>query len=107
MKRVTYHPKLYLSESISFGDIAKIKSGLKRKPATTDVFLITRALNQVDQLDIFSSRYLPQKFFDKHPLYVFGITKTKDEAMSLVEKIVQESLEKRGDANILAYLIGE
>ncbi len=107
MKRVTYHPNLILGESIGFGDIAKIKSNLKKKPATTDVFLITRALNPEDQLDIFQSRYLPQKFYDKHPLYVFGIAKTKDEAISLIEKTMQECLEKRGDANILAYLIGE
>lgn len=107
MKRVTYHSQLYLGESVHYGDIAKIKSNLKKKPATTDVFLITRALNPEDQLDIFHSRYLPQKFYDKHPLYVFGITKTKDEALSIIEKMTRESLEKRGDANILAYLIGE
>lgn len=107
MKRVTYHSKLYLGESIGYGNLAKIKSDLKKKPATTDVFLITRALNPSDQLDIFNSRYLPQKFYDKHPLYVFGLTKTKEEAFCIIEQITQESLEKRGDANILAYLIGE
>ncbi len=107
MKRVTYHSNLYLSESINYGDIFKIKAKLKKTPATTDVFLITRALNTEDQLDIFHSRYLPQKFYDSHPLYVFGITKTKDEALQLVEKITQECIAKRGDADLIAYLIGE
>ncbi len=107
MKRVTYHSQLYLSDSISHGDLAKIKANLKKKPATTDIYLITKALCPSDQLDIFHSKFLPQKFYDKHPLYVFGLTKTKDEALSIIEKMTQESLEKRGDANILAYLIGE
>ncbi len=107
MKRVTYHFHLYLSDNISYADIFKIKAKLKKTPASTDVFLITRALNKEDQLDIFHSRYLPQKFYDNHPLYVYGIAKTQGDALALVERITQECITKRGDANLIAYLMGE
>lgn len=109
MKKITYRYQLYLSDSINYGDIFKIKRTLNTSPLRADVYLITRSINEEDQLDIFHSKYLPQKFYNRHDksLHVFGITKTKDEALSLVEKIAQECVEARGDANIIKYLIGE
>lgn len=109
MKKITYRYQLYLSDSINYGDIFKIKRTLNTSPLRADVYLITRSINEEDQLDIFHSKYLPQKFYNRHDksLHVFGITKTKDEALSLVEKIAQECVQARGDANIIKYLIGE
>lgn len=109
MKKITYRYQLYLSDSINYGDIFKIKLTLNTSPLRADVYLITRSINEEDQLDIFHSKYLPQKFYNRHDksLHVFGIAKTKDEALSLIEKIAQECVEARGDANIIKYLIGE
>ena len=109
MKRITYRYQLYLSDSINYGDIFKIKHNLNTSPLNADVYLITRSINENEQLDIFHSKYLPQKFYNKHdkPIHVFGITKTKEEALTIVEKIAQECLAARGDANIIKYLIGE
>ena len=96
MKRITYRYQLYLSDSINYGDIFKIKHNLNTSPLNADVYLITRSINENEQLDIFHSKYLPQKFYNKHdkPIHVFGITKTKEEALAII-------------ANIIKYLIGE
>ena len=109
MKKITYRYQLYLSDSINYGDIFKIKRKLDTSPLRADVYLITRSINENEQLDIFHSKYLPQKFYSMHDksLHVFGITKTKEEALFIVEKIAQECLDARGDVNIIKYLIGE
>lgn len=109
MKMITYQDQLYLSDSINYGDIFSLKRQLKAAPLKADVYLITRSVNEEEQLDIFHSKYLPQKFYNKHEksIHVFGISKTKDEAFSLVEKITRECVNTRGDANIINYLIGE
>lgn len=109
MKKITYRYQLYLSDSINYGDIFKIKRQLNTSPLRADVYLIARSINEEDQLDIFHSKYLPQKFYNRHDkaLHVVGISKTKDEALTIIEKIAQECLDARGDANIIKYLMGE
>lgn len=107
MKKLTYYPSLYLPDDIDYSEMVKIKTKLNRQPAKADVYLITRSLNETDQLDIFHSKYLPQKFYEEHPLYVYGLAKDKDAAISLVKKIVQECVAARGDANLIKYLTGE
>lgn len=109
MEKITYRYQLYLSDSINYGDIFRIKRTLNTSPLKADVYLITRSINADEQLDIFHSKYLPQKFYNRHnmSIHVFGITKTKEEALAIVEKIAQECVNTRGDANIIKYLIGE
>lgn len=107
MKKLIYHPKLYLGESLTYGDMVRIKAKLNIQPKKADVFLITRSMNEQDQLDIFHAKYLQQKFYDKHPVYVFGMAKDKEEAIEVIEKIMQECVTAQGDANLIAYLTGE
>ena len=108
MKKITYRYQLYLSDSINYGDIFRIKRNLSTSPLKADVYLIVRSINENEQLDIFHSKYLPQKFYNLHDksLHVVGLTKTKEEALSIVEKIAQDCINSRGDANIIKYLIG-
>ena len=104
MKKLVYHSKLYLGESLSYGDMVKIKAQFNIQPSKVDIFLITRSMNENDQLDIFHAKYLRQKYYEDHPVYVFGMAKTKEEAVALIEKLMQECLDARGDANLTAYL---
>lgn len=107
MKKLIYHSKLYLGESLTYGDMVKIKAQFNIQPKKADIFLITRSLNENDQLDIFHAKYLQQRFDNHRPVYVFGMAKSKEEAIALIEKIMQECVTARGDANITAYLTGE
>ena len=99
-----YHPKLYLGDSISEKKLDRIKKKLENKPLTTGVFLITMSRNSYDQLDIFSARLLVQRYYTKNPPYVVGIAGNYEEAVEMVEQLVQECLKARGDCALKEYL---
>lgn len=99
-----YHPKLYLGDSINEKKLDKIKKKLESKPLATGVFLITMSRNFYDQLDIFSARLLVQRYYTKNPPYVVGIAGSYEEAVKIVEQLVQECLKTRGDCALKEYL---
>ncbi len=102
---LTYHPDLYLGDSINRRKLDKIKKKLEKKPLFSGVFLIAVSRNASDQLDIFDARQLVQRYYQSHPLYIVGIAKSHDEAVELVERLVRECLEKRGDCALKEYLL--
>lgn len=104
-ERVCYHSKLYLSDGITEKKLDKIKKKLEKKPLLSGVFLIAVSANQTDQLDIFEARQLVQSYYLKNPPYVIGIAESRQEAVSLIEQIVQECLQERGDCALKEYLL--
>ncbi len=104
-EKVRYHSKLYLSEGITGKKLDKIKKKLEKKPLLSGVFLIAVSVNPSDQLDIFEARLLAQSYFEKNPPYVIGIAENRQEAVLLVEQIVQECLRERGDCALKEYLL--
>ncbi len=102
---ITYHPRLYLGESINTKKLDKMKRKLEGKPLLTGVVLITLSKNPSDQLDIFEARQLAQRYYQKNPLYVVGIAGSREEAVGLVEQMVKECLRERGDCALKEYLL--
>lgn len=102
---LTYRPDLYLGDSINENKLDKIIKKLEKKPVFSGVFLITVSRNASDQLDIFDARQLAQSYYKKHPPYVVGIAGSHDEAIELVERLVQECLKTRGDCALKEYLL--
>ena len=103
--KLEYHHRLYLGESISELKLDKIKRRLKKQPLFSNVYLLTVSRNQSDQLDIFAAKQLVQNYYKKYPVYVVGIASDYNEAVALVEKIVQECLLARGDCALKEYLL--
>lgn len=104
-ENITYHPGLYLSDDISESKLDRIKNKLQKKPLCCSVYLITISHNPNDQLDIFAAKQLAQSFYRKYPIYVVGIASDYSEAVGLIEKIVQECLQARGDCALKEYLL--
>lgn len=104
MPQLEYYPRLYLSEGISREKLEKIKRDLSVKPQKAGVYLLTLAGNPSDQLDICQSKYLRQKYYDRHPLCVVGIAEDYGAALGIVEQIARESWAARGDAWMRGYL---
>lgn len=102
---LTYRPDLYLGDSINEDKLDKIIKKLERKPLFSGVFLITVSRNASDQLDIFEAKQLVQSYYKKNPPYVVGIAGSHDEAVELVERLVQECLKARGDCALKEYLL--
>ncbi len=106
-ERIKYFKELYRSEDIRYSDLLRIKHCLEKQPQKANVFLITIATNEQEQLDILHSKYLIQPYYKEKSLYIIGLAKKKKDAMAIVEQMMQECVNTRGDANLKAYLIGE
>uniref|UniRef100_UPI00405770CD hypothetical protein n=1 Tax=Acetatifactor sp. TaxID=1872090 RepID=UPI00405770CD len=103
--KLIYHPKLYLGESISDSKLDKIKKRLEKKPLLCDAYLIAVSRNPHNQLEFFSANQLVQNYYNQYPAYVIGIASNYNEAVAVVEQIVQECLQARGDCALKEYLL--
>lgn len=102
--KIAYHRKLYIGDGISQSKLDKIKRKLEKKPLLCSEYLITFSSNPGEQLDIFQARQLAQSYYLKYPVCVVGIASDYEEAVRLVETIVQECLQTRGDCSLKEYL---
>ena len=102
---LTYHSGIYLGDSIRGKKLDKLKKKLENKPLFSGFFLITLSRNASDQLEIYAAKQLAQSYYRKNPPYVIGITGTYEEAVKIVEQIVRECLEARGDCALKEYLL--
>ena len=84
-----YYKHLYLTEGLEKKKekiIRKLEAG-KLQPG---VHVITLAVSERNQLEIYPTIQFKQPAFPEQELFVVGITKGYDEAVELVEQIVQE-----------------
>lgn len=101
---LTYHPNLYVGESINEKKLDKLKKKLETKPLLSGLFLITLSRNPSDQLEIYEARQLAQSYYKKNPPYVIGLAGDYGEAVLMVKQIVEECLQSRGDCSLKEYL---
>jgi hypothetical protein len=105
MKReYKFAPKIYLGDSIDTVQLHKIKKKLMRKPLLAKVYILALATNEDDQLEFFDSRWLLTRHYDGYVPYIVGFASDRDEAIELVQKIVNECLKERGDLSLREYL---
>lgn len=95
-----FYRYLYVGDNIKNPN--KIKWKLKHH-AGVQVYVITIAAGN-DQLELFQSAYLKQKYFRKHPPIVVGIASDYNEAVQIVMRITQECLSITGNCNLKEYL---
>jgi len=98
-----YHPKLYLSNSISRKKLGKIKHNLSKHPLRAGVYLVTVAKGG-NLFEIYCSGLLSQRYYRSNPPYIVGISENYEEAVCLVEQIVDECLKARGDCSVREFL---
>ena len=101
---IAYHPDLYLGESINGKKLDRIKKKLEKHPLFSGIFLIAFSRNPHDQLEIYEAKQLAQSYYRKYPPYIVGMAGSRQEALTLVEKIVTECLSARGDCALKEYL---
>lgn len=107
MNKINFHYHLRLGEGLEYKDLMQMKKNLHENPIGANLFLITIASNNQEQLDIYDAKYLIQKYYSKNPPYVLGIAKNREDAIAIVEQWMQECVENQGDANLRAYIMGE
>ena len=99
-----YYKYLYLAEGLE-----KKREKLIRKldagKLTLDIHVITLAVNEKNQLEIYNTIQFKQPSFPYSELFVIGIARGYEEAVELVERIVTEVYEKTGTCNIRSYIL--
>jgi len=95
------NPK-YLSDSIK--DPETILRKLNRGKLTKSCFLITLA-NGSEQLEIYPSYVLIQKYYRDLNMEVVGMASSMDDAMAFVGRMAEEAFETTGDCRIKDFLM--
>ncbi|WP_155830609.1 hypothetical protein [Butyrivibrio sp. NC3005] len=97
-----FDKKMYIGESITHPRLVKLKLALG-KPQLL-IYVICKASNNVDQLEICHSLILKQKYYKHNPVYVYGIAKGYREALDIIVKISDEASECNMPGQLLGYL---
>lgn len=99
-----FRNNLYLGESMDTRKVGRLKRMLKKNPVFANLYVIIPAANPADQLDILDARQLEQPHYNGIQLEIVGMASNHSEALGVIEKIVRECLEARGDCNLREYL---
>jgi hypothetical protein len=69
-----------------------------------NIFAITLSPNEHDLLEIYPSNVLTQKHYRKSDLVVVGIAYGKEEAMDMMQLVLQDCMEATGDLDVKSYI---
>ncbi len=97
-----FYKDLYVGDTIK--NIKKVKRKLWRNAGQVGIYVIALCEGQ-DQLEIYNSAYLQQKYYKKYPPYIIGIANGYDEAVGIVCKIAKEAYEVNQNCDLKKYLL--
>ena len=69
-----------------------------------NVFAITLSRNEHDLLEIYPSNVLTQKYYKDSDLVVVGIAYGKEEALDMMQLVLQDCMEDTGGLDVKAYI---
>ena len=102
--QIEFYHNLYVSECWQKKK-GKIVKRLKENKLQPQVYVITLSQGEQNQLEFFSSVLLKQSIFEHSKLFVIGIADGYDEALFLVEEIVQDVYQETKSANARQFLL--
>lgn len=97
-----WYGDLYIGETAQ-KKVHKIIDKVNKNKWQKNVFILTKAANDCDLFDIYPSYVLLQKYFADKDYLIIGVAIGYDEAVGLVEKIVDELYCKKGITNLKDY----
>lgn len=100
---IRFYKKLFWDEHIPEKKHKKIKAALFFNKWQLPVFAVLISKQENEQLEIISSTHLMERYYKKQKHFCVGIASNHDNACALVEKMVQECLQERGDVDLKAF----
>ena len=97
-----FYKNLYVGDSIKNSALVRWK--IKHGAGQLMIYLITEPANESDQLEIVHCAFLKQKYYRRHPVMVYGIAGSRQEAMDIVIKISEEASVNGMDGDLKGYL---
>ena len=104
MMQIKFYYNLYVSECWQEKK-EKIIKRLKANRLQPQVYVVALSQGEQNQLEFFPSALLKQHVFEHARLFVVGIADGYDEALFLVEKIVQDVYEKTDNVKIRQFFL--
>ncbi len=98
-----WYEKLYLGEGVK-SKWKKIQKKVCNRKLCVDVYLITKASNPTELLDIIPSFVLLQKTYPVDDLQIIGMAHGKQEAITVVQQVLEETYEATGAFDVFSYL---
>lgn len=95
---------LYTGEGIR--NSRKVKWKLKHRAGQINLYIIALC-NGSDQLEIYHCALLQQHFYRSNPPYIVGIAKGYQEAVELVQKMLEDIFRKTGHYNLKEYFLAD
>ena len=99
-----FYGNLYVSESLEKKK-DKIIEKLKSEKFQLNCYVIALTENPRNQVEFFDSILLMQKNYKKENLFIAGIANCYDEALLLVQKMVEDAYLQKGNADIRSYML--
>lgn len=99
-----YFKELYISEELK-GREEEIMEHLEKKEFQFRIYLIALPENEKNQLEIYHSVMLNQEWYRNKDVLVVGLAKGYLQAIELVKKITEETLQATGGADIRQYIL--
>lgn len=100
---MVFSRQLYLGNGIKHP--AVIKHKLRSRRLVKGTYVLRIAENNTDYLEILDASYYLQPVAHLEKNYIVGFAASYEEALELVEKMLQDCLEQTGEANLRAYLM--
>lgn len=100
-----FYRHLYCSDSLKKRK-RKIIWKIRHNAGQISVYVITMSDQEEEQLEIFHSGQLLQKYYRTHPPYIIGIADGYQGALELTRGIAEEVYRKTGGLDIKSYLKG-
>lgn len=96
------HP--YLGESAR-ESYRKLRWKISHGAGTIDTYVVCMPEYSSDPLEYFNAALLRQHFYRKNPPVVIGIAVGEDEAVSVVEDIINDCMEKTGSLDVRSFVM--
>lgn len=100
---MVWYEDLYVGMSIVH-KTKRIKWKIRHNAGQVNIYVITFASNEQNLLDIIPSYELLQKGYPKKDLYVVGLAKGYEEALSVAASIIEEVYQNTGTFAVRKYL---
>jgi hypothetical protein len=94
-----WYDQLYVGDSIA-SKVNRIKWKINHNAGTVSIYVVTLASNPDNLLDIIPARELMQKGYPKKDLMIIGIAKGYNEALLVVQRVIEDTYRKTNDVNV-------
>lgn len=94
---------LFVSES-AVKEQKRLVKRIKKRRGLLDIYVLMMPANDEDQLEIMNANYLLQPWYQKRDVTIVGLAKTKQSAVELLIRMVDEAVKSQGTPDIKSYL---